>query len=181
MINPRSSVKNRILGYFFLNEQSHVYINELARILDADPKNVYRMLVRLEEEGVLTSEFKGKERFFYADKKSPVYKGYRDIFLKTVGVEEILRKKIREIPQVKEAYIFGSYADKRFGAGSDIDVLLVGAHKGLDVEKQLHVIQKHIGREINIVNLTPDDLKKKRASKDQFVNGIFSHKLIKLL
>lgn len=95
MLNIRSRIENKILNYFFLNEDSKVYINELARIIESDPKNAYRILVRLEKGGMLTSEFKGKERYFYLNKKNSTYKEYKNIFLKTAGIEATLRNKKR--------------------------------------------------------------------------------------
>jgi len=181
MLNVRSKILRKILNYFFLNEFNRVYINELARIIESDPKNVYRILVHLEEEGVLSSEFKGKERYFFCNKKSPVYKSYKDIFLKTAGIEVILTNALKGIPDLKEAYIFGSYAEGKFGIESDIDVLLVGMHKALLAQRVLHKIQKQIGREINVVNITPEILKKKLASGDQFIKKVFTHKRIRLL
>jgi predicted nucleotidyltransferase len=181
MFNVRSEVQKKILNYFFLNEANKAYINELARIVEADPKNVYRILLRLEKGGVLTSEFKGKERYFYCNKKSPVYKGYKDIFLKTAGVETMLTDALKGIPNLKEAYIFGSYAEGKYGVESDIDLLLVGTHKTLHTQRVLHKIQSHIGREINVVNVTPEMLKKKLAGGDQFIKEVFAHKQIRIV
>ncbi|MFA5271439.1 MAG: nucleotidyltransferase domain-containing protein [Candidatus Omnitrophota bacterium] len=181
MLTPGSTVKNKALTYFFLNEESRTYINELARLIEADPKNVYRMLLQLENQGLLVSEFKGKERYFYLNKKNPLYKEYKNIFLKTTGIEAILKNKLKTVSGLKEAYIFGSYAQGKYGPESDIDILLVGTHKSLSAQKVLHNIQKQTVREINTVNITPQELKVKKQHGDQFITGIFSHKTIKIL
>ncbi len=181
MFNIRSQTENKILNYFFLNEDSKVYINELARIIESDPKNVYRILLRLEKIGLLTTEFRGKERYFYLNKKNPLYKEYKNVFLKTAGIETLLQEKVRKISEIKEAYIFGSYANNRYSSESDIDVLLVGTHSPLRAQRVFYKIQKNIGREINIVNITPEELKKRRISGDQFIKSIFAGKTIKLL
>ncbi|HBE44047.1 MAG TPA: hypothetical protein DDW17_01005 [Deltaproteobacteria bacterium] len=181
MFDIRSQVENKILNYFFLNENSKVYINELARIIESDPKNIYRILLRLEKMGLLTTEFRGKERYFYLNKKNPLYKEYKNIFLKTTGIEALLRNKVHTIPEIKEAYIFGSYANNRYNSESDIDVLLVGTHSPLKVQRLFYKIQKNIGREINIVNITPSELKKRLDSGDQFIKNIFTGRTIKLL
>ncbi|MCX5667712.1 MAG: hypothetical protein NTY34_05330 [Candidatus Omnitrophica bacterium] len=39
MISLRSKVAIKLLDYYFLNPEAQVYINELARILELDPKN----------------------------------------------------------------------------------------------------------------------------------------------
>ena len=181
MLNTRSTIQNKILNYFFLNQEKQVYINELARQITADPKNVYRILVRLEGDGILVSEFKGKERYFSSNRKNPIYKNYKAVFLKTAGLEVILKRELTGIANLKEAYIFGSYASKKYDSNSDIDLLCIGKHKRLAVQKSLYDVQKKIGREINAVHMTPDELREHKAAGDQFVNGIFKGAKIKLI
>lgn len=181
MLNLRSGIKSKILNYFFFNEGSRVYINELARLMSADPKNVHRMLVQLQGEGVLASEFKGKERYFFCNVTNPLYREYKNIFLKTAGLEARLKEEIKGIAGIKEAYIFGSYAQGAYGAQSDIDILLVGKHHSLSAQKVFYKIQKEIGREINTVNLTPEEFRKRKTTHDQFVKSVFARKVIKLL
>jgi predicted nucleotidyltransferase len=181
MLNIRSGVKNKILSYFFLNETSRVYINELARLIGSDPKNVYRILLQLEEDGILESEFKGKERYFFPQPKNPFYKGYKEIFLKTAGLENLLTEQLKGIGGLEKAYIFGSYATGEFNAKSDVDLLLIGSHNSLEAQRILYRLQKGIGREISVVNMKPDEFKKRSDEKDQFIESIFSRRVVKLL
>jgi predicted nucleotidyltransferase len=181
MFSLRAKLQNRILSYFFLNEEKHTYINELARLIESDPKNVYRTLVRLEGEGILTSEFKGKQRYFFCQRSNPLYRSYREVFLKTAGLEASLKDRLRKIAGLKEAFLFGSYAKKKFGPKSDIDVLLVGEHDPLEAEKILFRIQKESGREINAVHMKTGEPEERKKNGDQLVKSIFSGKVIKLL
>ncbi len=174
MLSLKSQVQNKALGYFFLNETKDIYINELARLIDSDPKNLYRALLRLESEGILQSEFKGKQRYFRAHPGSPVYTAYRDIYMQSVGFEHQLRMGLSKIKGLKEAYIFGSYGTKRFTAESDIDLLLIGDHSVFDASKVLYEIQKKIGREINPVQMSEAEFKKKRNEKGSFLDRVFS-------
>lgn len=181
MFDFKSRVAKKILTFFFLNEDKKIYINELARLIDEEAKNVYRILLLLEKTGILISEFKGKERYFYTNKKNLIYKEYKTLFLKTAGFEELLKKTINQIGGIKEAYIYGSYPNKSYGVDSDIDLLLIGEHNLLASEKLIHKIQKNIGREINVVNLTSEEFKKKKNSGNQLIKNIFERKTIKLL
>lgn len=181
MLKFRSSVRNKILNFFFLNESRSVYINELARLIEKDPKNVHRMLVKLEEEGILISEFKGKERFFFSHKTHPLYKGYKQIFLQTAGIETILRSELKKIQNLEESYLFGSYAEGRYGPESDIDLLLIGRHSAIEAEKTLFAVQKQIAREISTIHMKPEEFKKRRTNGDQFIGTVFAGKVIKLL
>ncbi len=181
MLKTRSNARNKILNYFFLNEESAVYINELARLIQSDPKNVYRVLLKLEQEGILKSEFKGKERYFSSHTQSPLYKSHKDIFLKTAGLEHVLRERLKSVAGLREAYLYGSYARGAWGPASDIDLLLVGEHKGIEAQKILYKMQKEAGREINAVNMRSGDFRKRKNGKDQFLQSVFEKKVIRLL
>jgi len=180
MISFRSKVTQKILGYYFLNPSSKHYINELARILDEDPKNVDSKLKELEQDGLLMSEFQGKERFFSLNKKNPLLKHYRKIFLNTFGLEKQLAALFKSIKDLEEAYIFGSYPAEKMSSSSDIDVLAIGSQSALEIEEKITILQKKIGREINTVNLSPEEYKSMRQKKDPFIKNIFKNKTIKI-
>lgn len=180
MLSFKSKVARKVLNYFFLNESAELYVNEAARLLQEDPKNIYRMLVLFEGEGLLKSEFKGRERYFSANKKAPEYKNYKVIFLRSAGVERLLKDALAGLAGLKSAYIFGSYANAGFTAQSDIDILLVGSHTPLAAERAVFKLRKSIGRELNIVNMTVGEFERK-SGKDQFLKSVFEKKTIKLL
>lgn len=179
MISLKSQVTIKILNYYFLNPQAKHYVNELARILDLDPKNTHRKLGELEHEGVLRSEFSGKQKYFFLNKKSKIAKTYEALLARTAGLPEQLKQAVGQVRGVEQVYIFGSYAKNTMDAGSDIDLLVVGSHSALELQKTVNKIQKWAGREINTVNISPKELKQKAGSP--FVRNIFSHKHIRLL
>ena len=181
MLNLRSKARNKILNYFFLNESRKVYVNELARILETDPKNLYRTLLELEKTGILSSEFQGKERFFFSNRKNLFYKNYKALFLKTAGIESLLRDCLKKIPGLSESYIFGSYAKNAMDARSDIDLLLIGEHSVIEVQKVLYPLQKQLGREINTVHMKQKELETRKKLKNSFIAGIFKNQTVKIL
>jgi len=181
MISFKSKVTIKILNYYFLNPDAKYYINELANILSLDPKNVYLKLKELEKEGILDSEFRGKERYFSLAKNYPLLDNYRQIFLKTFGLEQKLKHIIDGIQGVEEAYIYGSYASNKMDSSSDIDMLLVGSHSTMELQKIINRLQKETGREFNIINLNKKEFEKMKKDKDQFISNIFKGTIIKLL
>ena len=64
MISLRSKITQKILNLLFLNEKEKFYVNELAKLIKEDPSNVYKKLLELREEGILSDDFQGKERYF---------------------------------------------------------------------------------------------------------------------
>ena len=181
MISLRSKVTKAILSYFFTNPHAEAYVNALARLLELDPKNVHSKLIQLENEGLLKSRFAGKERFFALNRSFPLLREYRGIVEKTIGVEALLRKALSDTAGVKEAYIFGSFAKGTADQHSDIDVLAVGEHKALDLQRKLKALQKSLGREINVVSLSGAEMKKKQKEKDPFLVDVMKGKHIRII
>ncbi|NQU16854.1 MAG: nucleotidyltransferase domain-containing protein [Candidatus Saganbacteria bacterium] len=179
MISFKSKITIKILDYYFLNPDTEHYTNELAKALELDPKNLHRKLEELEKEGLFKSEFRGKERYFSLNKKFALLDHYKQIFLKTFGLEHKLNKIAVEIAGIKEAYIFGSYAKEKMDSSSDIDLLIIGSHSILELQKKINTLQKETGREFNVVNLSGAEYAEKK--KDQFIKNIFKAGPIKLL
>ncbi len=181
MISLRSKVTIKLLDYYFLNLHAQAYINELARILELDPKNTETKLKEFEKEGLFKSEFRGKERYFFLAKDNPVLEHYRQIFLKTHGIEKSLKDMISNIKGVKEAYIFGSYATNNMDSSSDIDILAIGSHSVLELQRVIAKLQKDTGREFNVTNLSLREFEAKKKNKDHFISSVFKTKTIRLV
>jgi predicted nucleotidyltransferase len=181
MISLRSKVAIKLLDYYFLNPDAQAYINELARILELDPKNTQTKLKEFEKEGLFESEFRGKQRYFFLAKNNPVLEHYRQIFLKTHGIEKMLKDMMSGIKGIKEAYLFGSYASNKMDSSSDIDILAIGSHSVLELQRVIAKLQKDTGREFNVTNLNIKDFEAKKKSKDPFINGVFKTKTIRLV
>ena len=181
MISLRSKVTIKLLDYYFLNPDAQAYINELARILDLDPKNTETKLKELEKAGLFKSEFRGKQRYFFLAKDNPVLEHYRQIFLKTYGIKKRLKDMTGNIKGLKEAYLFGSYASNKMDSSSDIDLLAIGTHSVLELQRVVAKLQKDTGREFNVMNLSPKEFEKKKKDKDPFINSVFKTKIIRLI
>jgi len=181
MISLRSKVAVKILDYYFLNPDAKAYINELARILDLDPKNTEAKLKEFEKNGLFKSEFRGKERYFFLAKDNPILKHYRQIFFKTYGIERRLKDILSGIKGLKEAYLFGSYAANKMDSSSDIDILAIGSHSVLELQRFIAKLQKDVGREFNVTNLSEKEFEAKKRVKDAFIEGVLKTKTIRLI
>lgn len=180
MISLRSRVTQKVLNYFFLNPGESLYVNDLSRRLGLDKRNLVKKLRELELIGLLKSETKANLRLFSLNRKFPLYNEYRKIILKTVGIEERIRQILKAVPGIKEAYIYGSYARDKMDAYSDLDLLIIGDHEIHALQKEINLLQREINREINSVNMSEEEFRRKRESNDPFLSGIFEKKLIKL-
>jgi len=64
MISFRSEITKKVLNYFFLNPQESIYVNELARKLGLDKRNLVKKIRELEEKGLLKSETRGNLKLY---------------------------------------------------------------------------------------------------------------------
>jgi len=184
MMGFKSKITNKVLGYYFLNPHKRHYINELAVLLKVDPGNLFRKLKELEAEGVLVSEVAGNQKYFFLNKRYPLLKELKKTFETKYGLVPFLEKRLSHFryhfPKLKEAYIFGSFAKGALGPESDIDLLLVGDHPSLILKRDILALQHFLKREINLIDITPRELKRKIREKDPFFNRIFNEPIIKL-
>ncbi len=176
----KSKEKNTILGYYLTNPEARHYINEVAEMFGMYPANVNKRLKELEKDGILKSEFVGKERYFFLNKQFPLLGPYKEIFQKTIGIEQILLEIFLQKKQSKEVYIFGSYARNTMDAESDIDILVIGDFPILELEKIAMTLRKRFGREFNFISMSEKEFKNKKVKKNPFIQQIFSDKIIKI-
>ena len=81
-------------------------------------------LNRLENAGLLRSEFLGNRKYFQANINHPLFSDINNILKKFVGIDKILERIIHQIGDLEAAYLTGDFAK-----GSDskiIDLVLIG-------------------------------------------------------
>jgi len=180
MISLRSEVSRKVLGYFFLNETESLYVNEMARRFGLDRGNLVRKLRELEDQGILLSEFRGNQRYYFLNKKHPLYKEYKAIVLKTVGFEVKAKELLAQMEGAEKVYIFGSYAKKGMDSGSDIDLLVIGSQDTIELQRKIRILQDEFGREINATSICPAEFRK-RSVEDPFLKNILNGPKIELI
>jgi len=179
MINFNSKITQKVLPYFFLNQEKEMYLNEIARKFAVDRANLSRKLSEWTAQGILQKNKMGNLSMYKINKKYPMFSEMKKMIEKSFGLERKLRQSLEKIKGLKSAYIFGSYAQDVLSAESDIDLLLVGSHDFLGVQKEIIKLQKFFDREINVIDMTEEELNKKK--KSELIKNIFANKNIKLI
>lgn len=180
MISLRSEITRKLLNYFFLNPEASLYVNELARKLVLDKRNLVKKIKELEKEGLLKSQARGNLKLYSINRRYPLYKEFKNIILKTVGFEDKLKKLINQTKGIDKAYIYGSYAQNKMDVHSDIDLLIIGNHSIILLQKKLNKLQRELDREINAVNMDKKEFENRRKKKNPFILGILKKKHIEI-
>lgn len=181
MIDLKSNIVVKILGYYFINPKARNYVRELAGTLKIDPGNLSKKMAELKQAGIFLVESEGKNRYFILNENFPLLPEYKKIYEAKFGVVESLVAAIKDVKGLVAAYLFGSYVKGGFEEGSDIDLLVVGSHDHTQISRCLASLEKRWQREINLIDFSKEEFDQKIKDKDPFLENIFSGQTIKII
>ena len=180
----RSPLRKKLLAYFFTNPEARLYLREIAVKIGVDAANLSRELARLEKEGVFLSEKRGLQKYFSLNKNYALYRELKSMIFKTLGIQGTLQDVLKNIPGLRRAFIYGSFAKNAEQAHSDVDLCLIVKKTRFDENQlliKLHKLENELGREINYTFFTEDEWKSKEQAQDSFVLGLLKNKRIELI
>jgi predicted nucleotidyltransferase len=168
-----SKLRAKVLGWLFTHPDERYFVRQLTALVSEDSTNVSRELVRLEKTGILVSTTEGKQKYYQANRQSPLFNELHGLIIKTVGVADVLRSALApSIRQIKVAFIFGSIASGDERRRSDIDVMIVGRISFEDVVSRISPAEEKLGREVNPVVYPIAEFKQKIRDNHHFLNTV---------
>lgn len=176
MLNlTKSNLRKKLLTLYFSNADATYYVRQLAKLLNVDPTNLSRELKNLEDQGLFVAEEKGKQKYYKLNKDFSTFAELKSIVNKTIGAAEILRTVLSGISGIKLALLYGSFAQGREDAESDIDVFIVSDEEPETFYNIIPVLEKKLGREINFTIYSTSEYSRKRKTDDPFLRDIFKN------
>ncbi len=164
-----SGNKSLLLRLFYTNPDREYYMHEIGRVLDRKPGVFQRALYDLETEGVLRSEYKANARYFRANKDYPLYKEYRSIIFKTVGIIGSIREILDKAGPIDFSFLYGSFSKGKDNSLSDIDLVIIGSPNEDKIICDFDKLERELGRDINYRLFTFNELFESVRHKDPFL------------
>ncbi|MBI2459380.1 MAG: nucleotidyltransferase domain-containing protein [Parcubacteria group bacterium] len=180
MLDFLKNGQGEILNLMFSNPDKRYYLAEIAKILGKEPANYQRYIEKMISDGIFCEERIGNMRFFWLNKNYQLYDEIKGIISKTIGVEAQLREIVNKIDTIEVAFIFGSFATDKFNSQSDIDLFIIGEVNNDNFIEEITKLETQISRDINYHIYRKQDVMDKLAAKHDFINNIFSNKMILL-
>jgi predicted nucleotidyltransferase len=148
-------------------EELHVReIERRSGLNDSTIRQELRKLVRLD----LVQSRRDSNRVYYRAKtENPLYPEIRNLVLKTSGLADALKSVLAD-KRIRVAFVFGSIARGEEGAGSDVDLMVIGQLGFRDLSRLLSGIEEKIGREVNPHVLREEEFRKRVRAKEHFVS-----------
>ncbi len=166
--------RRRVLGLLLLRPADALHGREVARRTGLPAGTITRELTKLAEVGLLKREKRGNQQVYSADTTCPIYTEMASILRKTSGLADVLiQALVPAAPELRLALVFGSIAQARETAGSDVDVLLIGDLGFAQAVTLLHPTQALLGREVNPKVFTAAEFTAKAAT-EPFIRDILA-------
>lgn len=173
--------RRRVLGLLLLHPEEALHGREIARRTGLPAGTVTRELTKLAEVGLLHREKRGNQQAYRANTACPVFTELASILRKTSGLADVLADALAPVAhQMQAAFVFGSVAQGRETAGSDIDLMLIGDLDFAQAVAQLYPAQQALGREINPKIFSALEFAAK-ASTEPFLRDVLAKPKIHLI
>jgi len=182
MLNKLFSSKTRveILKLFLFNANNSFYQRQISNLAAQPIRGVQREVDKLNKIGIIERSIQGNRIYYKINKKCPILEDLKNIFFKSVGIAEALKKNLKE-KGIKIAFIYGSYAKGEENLLSDIDLMVIGDISSKELSSILSKPKKELMREINYVVFSLNEFINKAIQKDHFINSVLKNKKIYLM
>jgi predicted nucleotidyltransferase len=165
--------RQAVLALLYGRADSSFYTKQILDAVKIGRGSVQRELKNLTDTGVIIREVQGRQVYYHANDKCPIFNELKGIVRKTFGVADVLRESLgAEALKVRVAFIFGSVARSADDRRSDIDLMVVGRISFGDVVSLLTPAEEKLGREITPVVYPIAEFKKKVKDDHHFVKTV---------
>ncbi|OGT35703.1 MAG: hypothetical protein A2W28_02120 [Gammaproteobacteria bacterium RBG_16_51_14] len=165
--------RRQILALLLLRPDESFYVREIGRLTGVPAGSLHRELKLLSDTGLLRRSATGNQVRYQVDRACPIQEELAWIFRKTAGLADILREALAPLSKkITLAFIFGSVAEGKERATSDVDVMVVGTASFAAVVEAMSKTRRQLQREVNPVVMTRTTFQLKYRSQDRFVSRI---------
>jgi len=168
-----SRVRAAIFELLFGPTDAELHLRELERRSGLSVMTVRQDLEKLYRLGLVTARRDGNRLYYRANRSHPLYADVRSLVLKTVGVVDVLRDALGQ-EDIGVAFVFGSVAEGREGAESDVDLMVVGEVGLREVSRRLGGVSEKIGREVNPHVLSRAEFRRRLRRGEHFVSTVMA-------
>ncbi len=167
--------RRNVLSLLFGRPDERFYMRQVARMTGASVAAVQHELARLTTAQLVVRTPEGKQVYYRANTESPVFNEIRGLMDKTVGAVAVVRSTLSGLAgegRIDIAFIYGSVASGTYDALSDVDVMIIGKIKLLEIIPALRVAQDRLGREINSTIYPGEELRMRLTDREHFVTQV---------
>ena len=176
-----SSTRAELLGLFFNNPDDRFYLREIARHIGKDAAGIKRELDKLVKLGLLALEKRGVQKYYFANKSSPIFSEMKGLIFKTTGVQGAMKTSLSRLKGVKTAFIYGSYAKGAEKEDSNINLMVIGQANITELNDMVMGLEDKLKRDIDYLVFDEQEYRKRKETREPFIRELLKGKKIFLV
>ena len=152
-----SKTRIKLLIRFFFNPNTSSYLRELAKEFNVSTNSVREELNQLTRIKLLASQKSGRQVFYKANEKHPLFPELKSMVSKVMGIDQVIDGIVTRLGDLERAYLLDDYAE-----GKDtgiIDLLLVGDIDPYHLNDLSRKTERYIKRKIRSLVMSRDEYK----------------------
>ena len=150
-----SKTRIKLLIRFFFNPNTSSYLRELAKEFNVSTNSVREELNQLTRIKLLESHKSGRQVFYKANEKHPLFPELKSMVSKVMGIDQVIDGIVTRLGDLDRAYLLDDYAE-----GKDtgiIDLLLVGDIDQYHLNDLSRKTERYIKRKIRSLVLSRNE------------------------
>lgn len=165
--------RQRVLALLYGRADRSFYTKQILDSVKIGRGTVQRELKNLVDTGIIVREVQGRQVYYHANEKCPIFQELKSIVRKTFGVADVIRQSLASSARkIRVAFVFGSVARSTDDSRSDIDLMVIGRISFGDVVSLLSTAEEGVARDINPVVYPTAEFKKKAKADHHFVRTV---------
>lgn len=166
--------RQAVLRLFFGRPDQRFLQKEVIQQIGLGSGTVQRELERLSRAEILVRSVEGRQTYFQANPRNPVFEELRGLVRKTFGLTNVLRQALAPIAsRIDLAFVFGSVASGTEKASSDVDLMVVSDDISLsDLIPAIREAEQVLGREVNPSLYREEEFRRKLAEGHNFLANV---------
>ncbi len=165
--------RQAVLALFYGHPDESFYLRQVVRAIGMGPGSVQRELKQLTDAGVIEKSKLGRQVYYRANTKCPIFPELRGLIIKTAGLADVLRDALGPLlKKIKVAFIYGSFAKGSANSRSDVDMMVIGSCSFGQVVDAIDDAQEKLGREVNPTVYSVKEWNQKLKEKHHFVTSV---------
>src|SRR4030042_238701 len=165
--------RQAVLALLYGRADSSFYTKQILDAVKIGRGTVQRELKNLTDTGIIIRDVQGRQVYYRANARCPIFDELKSIVRKTFGVADVIRQSLTtKADKIRVAFIFGSMARSTDDRRSDIDLMVVGRISFGAVVSLLGPAEQKLAREVNPVVYPVAEFKRKVKEDHHFVKTV---------
>ncbi|MFA5894672.1 MAG: hypothetical protein WC851_02760 [Candidatus Shapirobacteria bacterium] len=168
-----SQTRLKLINLFFYSPGSLFYVRELVRLTQEEINSVRRELQNLEKHSIIQKEQRGNRLYYWSNPSHYLYYDLIILAHQHYGLGSVIQENKLKLGKIKFLFYSQEFLTRPADSSHSVDLLLVGDVSLKLVGDYIKTEESTIGREINYMIMSVDELRLRLNKRDPVMVDFF--------